>query len=119
MRTLEPRGDIGAHDATLYLHVKLLGVHHFPFAVDFPFAFFFLAFALAAAAFLARCVRASGVMLLAAALPPRVPPIFPPFLPASRKNSSASSESFLIGIFNSLHPILASAQINVFTCMGC
>jgi hypothetical protein len=47
--------------------------HHFPFF----FAFFAPTFALAAAAFLARAVRCSGVIAAAAAGPPSLPPSRP------------------------------------------
>src|SRR5437867_3043509 len=42
--------------------------------------------------------------------PPLAPPCFPPFRPCFRKNSRASGGSFLLGIINTLHPVLAQGN---------
>jgi hypothetical protein len=70
----------------------------------------FRAFALAAAAFFARAVRSSDVMVSRLRLPPIGPPRFPPFRPASWKNFSTSGGSCSEETMHDLPPVVPAGS---------
>ena len=55
------------------------------------------AFALAAAAFLARAVRSSGVIVSRLRLPPILPPLEPPFFPSVLKYAEITGGTLFFG----------------------